>query len=145
MTGIPQFNIPAFDSLADHMRRLGHDVISPAELDGPKTRQILWESKTGSKEDLPDGETWGFYLGRDVQMLCDDGIEGVVCLPGWDKSPGARLETFVASAILGKPIFIWSRVGLINLTVTALARAWIGDGFDNIILPTRGADHGITR
>lgn len=101
MTGIPQFNIPAFDNEALRLRAVNVDVVSPAELDGFEMRQHLLKSATGSVEDYPEGMTWGQFLGRDIELLVDDGIEAVVVLPGWENSKGARLETFVASAIMG--------------------------------------------
>jgi hypothetical protein len=138
MSGYPAFNIPAFDRVAALLRGHRHDVVSPAELDGPETRQHLMRSKTGASEDLPDGETWGFYLARDIQLLADDGIKAVVVLPGWEKSRGARLETFVASAILGLPIFISTRIGLVDMRPGALLRAWAGDMWDDVVIPLRG-------
>ncbi len=106
MTGIPSFNIPAFDAAAAMLRAAGHDVISPAELDDPRIRAISLASEDGRIATLEThGATWGDFLARDVKLLADDGIEGVAVLPGWDKSRGARLETFVASAMCGLPIY----------------------------------------
>lgn len=128
MSGIQSFNIPAFDALAADLRAAGHDVVSPAELDGPVTRDVLMASETGTHADLPEGETWGYYLSRDVKMLADDGIEGVVVLPGFAGSAGARLETFTANQILGLPIFIrCPKTGDLRVVPQhALERAWIG-------------------
>ncbi len=127
MSGIPHFNIPAFDAMAAKLRALGHEVVSPAELDGPETRAAIYASKTGSHRDLPPGETWGFYLSRDVRLLADDGIEGVVVLPGWGKSKGARLETFVACALLDKPVYLLSGKQLLRHPVQGLVSWWLGD------------------
>lgn len=137
MSGIKSFNIPAFDEGAQRLRGWGHSVVSPAEMDGPVTRQILMSSKAGDHKDLPTGETWGFYLARDIKLLCDDGIEAVMVLPGWQNSKGARLETFVASALLGMPIFQLTRIGPVPLDSTSLVRAWAGMHWDRIVLPGR--------
>lgn len=140
MSGVPAFNVPAFDTTAQKLRDMGHSVVSPAELDGPETRAVLLASATGSHDDLPPGETWGFYLARDVQLLADDGIEAVVCLPGWEQSRGARLETFVASALLGMEVYTLTNRGhLVTVSTTALVRAWTGNMWDDIVLPVRGA------
>lgn len=105
MSGIPKFNIPAFDTAALLLREEGHVVVSPAELDGPETRETLLASATGAHADLPSGETWGFYLARDIRLIVDDGIEAVAVLDGWHKSRGAKLETFVAAAIRELPVY----------------------------------------
>ena len=41
-------------------------------------------------------------MALDVKLISDQ-CQGVLVLPGWNKSRGARLETFVA-ALNGKPI-----------------------------------------
>ena len=130
MTGIKSFNIPAFDAEAARLRAEGHEVISPAELDDPATRALQMASETGSMADLPPGETWGFFLARDVKLLADDGIEGIVVLPGWHKSRGARLETFVAHALCGMPVMYrdpnWP-YELHPVAELSLFRAWTAD------------------
>lgn len=104
MTGLPQFNYPAFDSAATTLRRLGWDVVSPAELDDPDTRRMALASKDGSPgSGAANGETWGDFLSRDVKLISDE-VDAVAVLPGWEESRGARLEVFVAR-ICGKPVF----------------------------------------
>lgn len=95
MSGIPQFNIPAFDAAANELRALGFDVVSPAEVDGPMTRALLMLSESGDHADLPQDESWSFYLSRDFRILADDGIQVIATLPGWEGSRGARLEVAV--------------------------------------------------
>ena len=95
MTGIPQFNFPAFDAATAHLRSLGHTVISPAELDFPKVRDAALASDDGELVDgAVAGESWGRILGRDVRVVADE-VDGIVFLPAWDRSRGARLEAFV--------------------------------------------------
>lgn len=106
MTGIPQFNIPTFDAAAAALRNQGYEVKSPAELDNPATRAAALASPDGAPgSGSSNGETWGDFLARDVKLLADGGIEGIVVLPGWERSRGARLETFVGKAMCGLPIF----------------------------------------
>jgi hypothetical protein len=95
MTGVPQMNFPAFDKAAAHLREQGFQVVSPAELDSPESRAAALASMDGSPTGYAEGETWGGFLARDVKLIADEGIEAIVCLPGWEKSRGARLETFV--------------------------------------------------
>ena len=115
MSGKPSFNWPAFDELAAVLRGRGFDVVSPSEMDSPATRAAVMSSPDGHHRDLPPGETWGYYLSRDVALLADGGIEGVVVLPEWETSKGARLEVFMASQILGLPVMRYIDPGLPGL------------------------------
>jgi hypothetical protein len=106
MTGLPQFNYPAFYAAADALRSMGMDVVSPAEMDDPIVQRASLASPDGNLNTIDThGQTWGDFLARDVKLLADDGIEAVVALPGWANSKGARLETYVAKAICGLPVF----------------------------------------
>ena len=70
MSGIPQSNFPAFDAAAKHLRDLGHDIVSPAELDDEETR-------ANSLANLPTKQTWGDFLARDVKIVADQ-VQGIV-------------------------------------------------------------------
>lgn len=88
MSGIPQSNFPLFDTVAAVLRGRGWDVISPAELDDPDVRaKVLVDKSTG--------KTWGEFLARDVKLIADEGVEGIIFLPEWYTSRGARLEAMV--------------------------------------------------
>lgn len=78
MTGLPEYNFPAFFAEAERLRGLGFDVVNPAEIN-------------------PDGGTWEECMRRDVALLvtCDH----VATLPGWDKSQGAQLEVYIADRL----------------------------------------------
>jgi hypothetical protein len=93
MQGFPQFNFPAFYAAAEALRAAGYDVVSPAELDDQEDKGLAMASTDGVLK--PDQKTWGDYLARDVKLLADDGIQGIIFLPGWQKSKGAKLEAFV--------------------------------------------------
>ena len=102
MTGIPRFNLPAFDAAAVELRSQGYEVVTPGELDDPVVRAMEWDSPDGAP--LTEGVgTWGEFLARDVLLLADDGIRAIFVLPGWESSRGARLETFVGY-LLDMPI-----------------------------------------
>lgn len=79
MRGIPEFNFPTFKAAATFLRALGHEVISPAELD--------------EAEGTTDC-TMRHFMQRDLTALlaCD----GIVLLPGWSDSKGAMLERHAA-------------------------------------------------
>lgn len=109
MTGIPQMNFPAFDAAAKDLRARGYEVVSPAELDSPVSRAAALAATDGdlSSYSRETGETWGDLLARDVKIIADEGVEGIVVLPGWEKSRGARLETFVAR-LCDLPIYAYN-------------------------------------
>jgi hypothetical protein len=96
MSGYPHFNFPAFDKAAAHLRELGYTIVSPAELDRPEVREASMASLDGNADGgHPVGDSWGDFLSRDVKLVADE-VSGIIALPGWQESRGARLEMFVA-------------------------------------------------
>lgn len=97
MSGIPQFNFPAFFDAAIKLRALGFDVVSPAEIDNAEDKGAALASPDGDNRNLTtmNNKTWGDFLARDVKLLADTGIQGIVFLPNWQRSKGAKLEAFV--------------------------------------------------
>ena len=98
MTHIKHFNFPAFDEVADDLRQDATlEVVSPAELDDPAARAAAMASEDGDPVEYAriTGLTWGDFLSRDVKLIADGGFSTIACLPGWERSRGARLETFV--------------------------------------------------
>lgn len=102
MTGYPQFNFPAFDAAAARLRALGRDVISPAELDDPEVRRRSLGSTHG--REVGYGAEYQDYLARDIAIINRDDIEVIWVIDGWEKSRGARIETFVHYGLNHKPI-----------------------------------------
>lgn len=95
MSGIAKFNFPAFDDAALLLRRRGISIVSPAEMDDKKTRAAALRSRTGKPNGrTSNGHTWGDFLSRDVKLIADK-VDGIIFLPGWSKSRGARLEAYV--------------------------------------------------
>jgi Domain of unknown function (DUF4406) len=76
MTGRPDLNFPAFRSAAELLRQLGHDAVSPAEIN--------------PNHSMP----WAECMKRDIPALCT--CDGIVMLDGWEFSRGATLERYVA-------------------------------------------------
>lgn len=123
MTGLPQFNFPAFHSVSAHLRTSGYEVISPAETDPPDVQAAAMSSPDGTYDGggKVGSETWGDMLARDVKMLADGGITHIVFLPDWTRSRGARLEAFVG--LLCKLRFATHEPGAL-LTIDR-SRAWV--------------------
>ena len=86
MTGLPEYNYPAFHAAAAELRAAGHEVVSPAE---------GWEHITD-----PAAVSWQDYMRSGLSKLLH--CEAVALLPGWAGSRGASLEVRVAEA-LGMP------------------------------------------
>ena len=79
MTGFPEFNYRAFNAEAARLRSLGYRVENPAE------------------NPLPAEAPWHQCMRAAIRHLvvCDV----VATLPGWDKSPGAQLEVYLADRL----------------------------------------------
>lgn len=88
MSGLPDFNYPAFAYVATALRAHGVDVRSPHEVDNGSTDR-----------------SWQWYMRAALKMLleCDE----IVLLPGWRESKGASIEHTLAEA-LGMRITIWA-------------------------------------
>lgn len=123
MTGIPQFNFPAFIEAAARLRAQGHTIVSPAELDDQATFDAAMASPDGSPgSGSTNGETWGDFLARDVKLIADK-CQGVILLPGWAHSRGARLEAYVG-LLCGHEFFRYSKIitdGLLPLSAERVA------------------------
>ena len=66
---------------------------APAELDDAEDSGVAIASKDGDPKSAK--RSWGDFLARDVKLLADTGIQGIVFLPNWQDSKGAKLEAFV--------------------------------------------------
>ncbi len=102
MTGYPDFNVPAFNAAATHLRKQGLSIVNPADLDLVN----------------PVGSDWFALLRRDLKYLLD--CDAVILLEGWEKSAGARLEVAVARNLQMKCYLYSSAEELEINTVTHL-------------------------
>jgi hypothetical protein len=93
MSGIPQFNFPMFFRVGKRLREMGYDIVSPAEIDCKEDGDAALKSKDGDPKEA--SRSWGDFLARDVKLLADGGITGIIFLPGWETSSGAKLEATV--------------------------------------------------
>ena len=77
MTGLPDYNRPAFDALATELRSQGHTVFNPAEV---------------GERDVIRTRSW--YMRKDIEGLLKS--DKVYVLPGYAESSGALLEIQIA-------------------------------------------------
>jgi hypothetical protein len=94
MTGLPEFNYPAFNAAEGMLKAAGYEVLNPA-------RQ-------------PDGMEYADYLAfalADV-FACD----GIALLPYWDESPGANAEVALADALKkdASELGVWLTLGIVK-------------------------------
>lgn len=73
MTGLPDFNYPAFFAAADQLAALGHEPINPARTEGRE-----------------DCRTWLDFMRAALRDVAE--AEGIALLPGWWESRGAAIE-----------------------------------------------------
>jgi len=99
MTGMEDWNFPAFFDAEEQLKSLGYAVENPARHDGNTVEEAL--ATVGTLENPV--EKWEFYVKRDLKYLLE--CVGVVLLPGWQESEGARLEVHIAKQ-LKMPLFI---------------------------------------
>jgi hypothetical protein len=100
MSGIEDFNHPAFHAKAAELRAAGEDVINPAEFDA---------------EIGPD-QPWDTYLRRDLVLLAEK-CDKIVLLEGWQNSKGANLERYVGE-----------KLGMLIVYPDGLQARWEPDG-----------------
>ena len=79
MTGLPEFNYPAFNAAAARLRALGHEVLNPAE------------------NPVPPCGSWAGYMRLGLSQLVQ--CECIVLLPGWADSKGALFERKTAQVL----------------------------------------------
>ena len=79
MTGLPEYNLPAFAAAAHELESRGYVAVNPGR------RGVI------------DGASWQDYMRWAIADLltCD----GIALLSGWDSSSGARLEVHIATAL----------------------------------------------
>ena len=116
MSHIKSFNFPAFEAAAAKLRDMGYLIVSPAELDNPADYAAAMASPDGKPTDA--NGTWGDYLARDVKIVADE-VSGIIFLPGWEKSRGARLEAYTG-ILCGHQFAFYD-----NGDVTPLTTEWV--------------------
>jgi hypothetical protein len=84
MTGLPQYNFPAFRIAAERLRYRGLDVVSAHEVDHGETEE--------DRGDKPHNE----YMRGDLIHMLEKGCTAIILLPGWQRSKGALIEFQIA-------------------------------------------------
>lgn len=83
MTGLPEYNYPAFREKSAFLREIGHEVYNPSEFpyDGPL-------------EDFPIREAFASYC----KFICEE-ADAIYMLKDWKQSAGARVEHDLAKRL----------------------------------------------
>jgi len=76
MSGLPEFNYPAFFAAEKRLREAGYPVLNPA------------------RREARDDWTWIDYMRPAIRDVSN--CDGIALLPGWERSKGARVERFIA-------------------------------------------------
>lgn len=85
ITGLPDYNYPAFHAAAAELRAAGWSVVNPAE----------------NPEPCPN-PTWDDWMRISLEQVRAASL--LALLPGWERSKGARLEVKTAREC-GIPVF----------------------------------------
>jgi hypothetical protein len=114
MTGIANFNFPAFNRAADILRAEGYSVFNPAERDIERHGGVDISADNHSGDPAQAAANHGFSLREaladDTAYICRE-ADAIAMLPGWENSKGARAEHALAFA-LGHTIIYLSGGGL---------------------------------
>lgn len=119
MSGCPDHNFPAFDAAESALKKLGYEVVSPANLTRSRwglhggEERYLAAVAVMNRDSYDNRSARMLYLGNDLRGLLG-GLDGTRCtdvllLPGWERSRGATLEALVAAQI-GTPFWTWDAV-----------------------------------
>lgn len=94
MTGIKDYNYPAFNIAEKVLKSVGYEVINPA-------RQGY-------------GLEYHEYLKRAIADVFE--CDGIALLPNWERSPGANAEVALADCLRkdASELAIWLTLGMMN-------------------------------
>jgi len=87
MTGIPDYNFPAFYKAEARLQAAGVEAVNPARLDVERGDVVVGDDGTVTLSDTWDRDR---VMARDLKAI--EGCTGVLLLPGWRDSAGACIE-----------------------------------------------------
>lgn len=89
MSGLPEYNRPAFFEAEQQLTEAGFEVINPA-------RNVL-----PGAEDMNEYQVWLGYMRLSLPQIAE--CDGIAKLDGWENSKGAKIEVNLALS-LGLPV-----------------------------------------
>lgn len=125
MTGLPEWNFPAFFEAEEQLIALGHQPVNPAHNDGATVQEALESAGSSSSPNNP----WRWYMRRDLPHVLE--VDALCVLPGWRESKGASLEVHVAKAI-GLPIYVLKDNKLVPQIEALGISGWARSGKDTV-------------
>lgn len=109
MSGLPEFNFPAFHAAANELRAEGHEVFSPAERDIERHDGVDISKGNANGCQITAAKEHGFSLrdalADDTWWICKE-ADAIAMLPGWENSKGANAEWSLAKALGLKIIYL---------------------------------------
>lgn len=125
MSGVQDWNFPAFFEAEEQLKEIGHETLNPAANDGASLETAI-QNAISARD---NGATWASYMRRDLHSLV---LSDSLCLlPGWQRSKGASLEVHVAKA-LGIPLYILKDGKLIPRVEIIGLSGWARNGKDTV-------------
>ena len=112
MSGLPEFNFPAFFLAAAKLKSAGHTVFNPAERDNDRHGVDI--SRGNETGDLAIAEAeHGFSLREalsdDLTWICENAT-AIYMLKGWEQSKGSLAELSLAKAL---GLRVWHQKGAV--------------------------------
>lgn len=101
MSGVPEFNFPAFLAKAAELRGKGYNVFCPAErdLERDRIKGTTTVNATGNVEEaLANGFSLREAMKDDLDWICEY-ADGIYMMKGWERSSGAKTEWTLAQCL----------------------------------------------
>lgn len=122
MSGIAMDNIPAFLDAQKVLNNMGYEAVLPKDMEDDAAVVAVLE---GKQETLlgTKGMSWGQALSGDIPIVADQ-VQGIVFLPNWEKSRGARLEAYTG-LLCNLPMWEYLEVTPLEIQLEELKHAYV--------------------